>query len=454
MYQKSLYHSNNNTIKRYFVEYLMVALIILSYLVSNYLGVLAAIIGFFYIITEKDNTNSICLFIFILPFSMVFNLLKGTTSLYMLLRIACVIKLLRDVKKINTTFILALALFVLYSTITVLIGISTGTVTNIVSISRILNFILWFLVAYYILINSNTDSACKSSRAISQGVLLSCLIAVNLKYIPNLNNAVSSIIYLNLDTGSKVTRFTALFNDPNLFTVILITSLFLIGLLFSNKKIRSLEFYVYSIALTVFGMMTLSKSCIILLVIFWIYQLLSKSGIRASHKIIIVFVGVFAFAILFTQMNDVIFEILYRFQDVDSASSLTSGRTDLWVIYLENMDIISWFIGKGVGADLPNGRAAHNTLIQIIYNVGIVGLIFWMMLFVMLYKEVKTKKSRRVFVPLVVAIVPMFFLDGLFIEMFYIVIPLIISFSFKECANTRFALPNNCKPPRFLNITN
>ena len=272
------------------------------------------------------------------------------------------------------------------------------------------------------------------SRSLAQGTIYSCAIGMNLNMIPNLKNTLILSSYLNSNTGTIVSRFSGLWNDPNGLTVFIIVSMFACLMAFNSKKINGVEFYIYEILLTIFGLLTVSKSCMLLLVVFWGYLFFSKSQLDFIQKVSVLIVGVIALYYINNLMSDTISELISRFTSASISGDLTTGRSDLWKMYFDEMDIGTWVFGKGINADLPNGKAAHNTLIQIIYNIGMIGLLMWVGIFAeqnRLSNLVQINK-KRIWLPIFALLSTMFFLDGLFLELFYILIPVLLCTSFRN----------------------
>ena len=415
-----------STKKIIIIEYLVVALIIASYLTDRYLCIISAVLGFVYILIDKSEHNSIALLLFVLPFSSVFNVADGTTSLYMFLRIACALKLVFKYKISIRYFVLLIAI-IGYSLLSMFFGGTSGGI-------RIINLVLWFLIGLARVLFYDKNKIQLWARALAQGTILSCIIGLNLQMIPKLRTSVTVASYLSSDSGAIVSRFSGLWNDPNGLTVFIIVSMFICLVAFNSKHLNIIEFYIYEIMLTVFGLLTLSKSCMILLVLFWGYLFLFKSQMKFIHKIFVLFIGIIALYFISKFMSDTITELIARFTSASSSKTLTTGRTDLWMMYLDEMNFRIWLFGKGINADLPNGRAAHNTLIQIIYNIGIVGLVIWSGLFIEQNKLAcyKNRGSKRLWIPIFALIVTMFFLDGMFLELFYILIPVLFCTSFSN----------------------
>lgn len=412
--------------KSVLIEYLIATLVILSYLTNRYISLVAAVIGFIYIAFEKDVHYSISVLLFLLPFSSVFTIFDGTTSLYMFLRIACIFKLLFKNKFPRRYFMLLLT-FSLYSFLSMAFG-------NTLGMTRIINLVLWFVLGLSIVTFYDEARMRVWSRSLAQGTIYSCIIGMNLNMIPNLKTTLVLSSYLNSNTGIIVSRFSGLWNDPNGLTVFIIVSMFICLMAFYSKKINGVEFYIYEILLTIFGLLTVSKSCMLLLVIFWGYLFFSKSQLGFIQKASVLIVGVIALYYINNLMADTIGELLSRFTSASISGDLTTGRSDLWKMYFDEMDIGTWVFGKGINADLPNGKAAHNTLIQIIYNIGIIGLSMWIGIFAeqnRLSNLIQTNK-KRIWLPVFALLSTMFFLDGLFLELFYILIPVLLCTSFRN----------------------
>ena len=65
-----------------------------------------------------------------------------------------------------------------------------------------------------------------------------------------------------------------------------------------------------------------------------------------------------------------------RFAYASNVSELTTGRTELWANYLHEFthNPLLTVFGEGYTSVNLNGKASHNSIIQAIYQFGIVGL--------------------------------------------------------------------------------
>ena len=107
-----------------------------------------------------------------------------------------------------------------------------------------------------------------------------------------------------------------------------------------------------------------------------------------SIAVIIVFVFVFSNA---TKDN-------FLADNFSFYSLAYSGRIENWVNILPNMrnfTFLEWLFGKGPSATLQynNGTAAHNDLIEFIFDYGLVGAIIFIGLIVSLFLQFKIKKD-------------------------------------------------------------
>lgn len=411
----------------YIIQYLVAGLIVVSYLSSRSIMILAAMIAFIYMLFVRENEKTVAILLFLLPFSGVFTISDGTTSLFLLLRIACVIKLMFTEKRIPSAFLVTLAVFINYSSISMMLA-------NTSAMMRIANFALWFLVAYSIVIFINESNRGSAARALSQGTILSCVIGLNLGYIPNLGRSILISSYRDAITDEIVSRFSGLWNDPNGLTVFIVASAFACLLALNMDQMKRSEFFLYCILVTVFGILTLSKSCLVLICVFWASVLLSSTELKFKYRMVILIGSAVVLTIIYRNMGNAIDTVIARFTSTTSLSGLTSYRTDIWEMYFNNMSFTTWLVGKGINCALPHGRAAHNTLIQLVYNVGIFGTLLWISLFWQLYAM--TGKLREVgkrnYIAIITVLAPMFFLDGMYIEIFYILLPMMFSMSYTK----------------------
>ena len=97
-----------------------------------------------------------------------------------------------------------------------------------------------------------------------------------------------------------------------------------------------------------------------------------------------------AFILSSTVFVDLIDAVTERFRNSTTASDLTTGRTELWKIYIYAIFGDPWllFFGKGYTSVLIGEKISHNTLIQIVYQFGLCGTPFLIMWEWQLFKKI------------------------------------------------------------------
>ena len=199
---------------------------------------------------------------------------------------------------------------------------------------------------------------------------------------------------------------------------------------------------VMAVVLLYCGLLSASKSFVItavLVVFFGILHLL-RARRNISHKIVtIVTMSVVIIVVWVSNIFSVAFNIVaIRFENSTNIADLTTGRSTIWMNYFEYIksNIGVMLFGKGYTNVLVEGRASHNTLIQGVYQFGIVGLsifLVWLRcLFDITLQHLKIK--RKQYAPCIILAVGVFLpwlgIDLLFFDEFFLMM-LYVSSGFK-----------------------
>jgi hypothetical protein len=232
-------------------------------------------------------------------------------------------------------------------------------------------------------------------------------------------------------------RFSAFYSDPNYFSAQMLVAIagLMIILTKTKKKKLVLPLIALIIALIYYALQSVSKAFILsatVILILWIFNLLIGKR-SASFKIyLILSVGA---AIVFAVNQEILIEqvefYLLRFGRVSDVSSLTTGRVNLWDVYLDYLMINTEKLIFGIGLSedqlisLLNTNNAHMTLIQMLYQIGVIGL----MMIVFWWKSVYTSfmsKSKLIYsdwinmgILGIAIIMPWFGLDVLYFREFF-----------------------------------
>ena len=183
-------------------------------------------------------------------------------------------------------------------------------------------------------------------------------------------------LYGEIIGGVPVYRFAGLYNDPNYYSINLILALCILVCLYDKKLISGQATTVLSTPLLVFVGMTGSKSALLMLFLPIVLLAYSNSKNRKYfYQVIFVIACVFLVLYVFSGKVDVFNKTIDRLILAKNGDSLTTGRTAIWKDYFDYVltELGTLLIGKGVGAEFLHGHAAHNTVIETVYHLGLIG---------------------------------------------------------------------------------
>ena len=214
-------------------------------------------------------------------------------------------------------------------------------------------------------------------------------------------------------------RFAALLMNPNALAMICEICLSLLTIFIVQDKFEWNDIIAY-IIFAVLGLSTFSKTFLILFgilaVILFVY-LISKYKWKVAWLVCVV-CGLIMFAVVIK--GDFLFTYLHRFVHINIYDNydtrfekfinvLTTGRYKLWLSFLDYMlmNPLIIFFGRGLGAPLVASLSAHNFYISLIYELGIVGTILFVLMFVALILDYKKRNpdykfQKAQFIPIVI----------------------------------------------------
>ena len=257
-------------------------------------------------------------------------------------------------------------------------------------------------------------------------LLISCLFAFTYHISPYASELLSKG-YLG-----EGTRYTALFDNPN---VLAMTCEFLLPLLCYFVMSRKSKLYeLFLIALVaVIGCLTLSKTFYIILSIVLISLFIWKIKTSPKKTLIIsgvVLLGVGLFALLSTKSFIHVWDRFFGYFSScksfkDFMNMVTTYRYDLWVEYITYMfKSHPWrlFFGYGLGADAISTFSAHNAYLSMFYQLGLIGSALFVAVIVLICKELKRtgnfKLHKAVWLPILVVMMVFLVEDTLFYIVF------------------------------------
>lgn len=212
-------------------------------------------------------------------------------------------------------------------------------------------------------------------------------------------------------------RFTAFFTmNPNVLSMMCEICLSLLTFYMLQDKFVWTDILAY-IIFAVIGLTTLSKTFLLLssiMFVILIVYLLKKFKTKALWWLL----GIFAvISVIFLLNKDFFMTYVGRFfsgweSDMDAYEQVidvaTTGRYKLWMTVLEYTFTHPTVLifGRGLGAPLVATMSAHNFYISILYQMGIVGGLLFIGVFVALivqyFKQNPHKVSKALAVPIVI----------------------------------------------------
>lgn len=364
---------------------------------SNLFTIIAFLICCALIVFDKE---SLYVMLFLHPFSTIFNLSPTGMSLMTILIILYVIIDIIKYQRMDSYFFVIYVLFVLFA---LLLSI------NHLEFTRIIKFFTGFLFVYYAL----EDAKRLEIKEILLHFILGMIVSSALAYFDVLHNL--SAYFPEQNTlgyaFGYATRFSGLHADPNYYSVNTTICLCFLVFLSVNQMMKTPTQLLLAAPLIVFCFLTLSKSAVLSLAIVLLVLILYyfKTG---AYKKAIGMIGLSAVGIVLLFSLDIpaVTTILTRFQTSDDLNSLTTGRFDLWKMYLHYIttDLKVFFFGRGICADFLS-KAVHNTYLDCWYYLGIVGSFLLVCLCVVLNKNTTNGKKNIINFSVFLCILVMYF---------------------------------------------
>lgn len=315
------------------------------------------------IITASNVANGFCLLLFLLPSSSILKAGVGQISFFTILFLIVVVKMFFTRKKYSAGVLISVILMAVYA-----LAVS-GTDQLVTVATMALGLVMVYSLRT---VNINANDAVFS---FSMGITLASVIALLKETFPIVSEFIEETT-IKLDVEEYATRFSGLHGNPNYYTLDIIIVLSAIIVLMYYKK--GIKIHTISmIALSVFGLMSISKSFLlswIILVFIWLV-LSVKQGVGKIFKFLVI--GVIAVSCIYLFAYEYINTYLFRFAE-DSGSgldSLTTGRLDLWIDYIEAIlgDVKIMLFGNGLNTLIEGKLGAHNTFIESAFCLGLLG---------------------------------------------------------------------------------
>lgn len=371
------------SVKGVWFTVLVTATIILG-MYANIFSYVAFAIAIMAIFVLSDD-ESLCFLTFIMSFASIFKSAPTAASFFTYLMAAYTVCALFRSKRINWLFwtnFLFLALF---------IALQMFMNSDLL---RTLKFLVHVVFIYTAMDLKMTEGHEKVFLFYILGVIISSLIAA-MDILPNLQSYVE-VKELDIKYGEG-TRFTGLYADPNYYTVNVIISLCLVLVLNYKGRLSALAACVFGVLLVTFAILTYSKSAFLMLILpaFMLLYSKVKSKNLLAFLLLLMVLGILMIGVVTGQIEAVEI-VLRRFGSGDDVNAMTTNRFSIWGNYLEHLGKFGFgtFVGEGFGATLLDEYAAHNTYLDMLYYLGIVGTVLFCNVLAAAHKCKETPKVR------------------------------------------------------------
>lgn len=353
-------------------------------------------VSFFVFVLSKVK-YCIPLLFFLLPFATILKLNVDGMSFFTILFFVAILKTMLINRKVDARLLLCIIGCFFYN----IFFSGFGQITTIVTM------IFGMLMLYYVR-NENIDAE-SVVVSFSLGICLSSVLALFRTSIPIVRTLVAYSM-LKLGENDYTTRFSGLCGNPNYYTLDIIVALSAIVVLMHGKKPQKIHTF-FMIALSTFGLMSVSKSFlvtwVILLVCWFVLSIRQGAGKFVKFVFILAIGAIVVYFFAFDYINSYIFRLE---EDLwGTIESITTGRLHIWVAYIEALsdDFKIFFWGNGLNTMLEFlGKGTHNTYLEAVFSMGILGAI----LFFISLKASMGKLSLRgvLWIPVILLMIRMF----------------------------------------------
>lgn len=280
----------------------------------------------------------------------------------------------------------------------------------------------------------------KFTKYFVASILLSCIISC----IGFVTDFINYEVFAWEKGVNNVWRFTGIFPHANVLvrSCILAMCLLLINIFKEPKKVVN---YILVLMLIAIGLITASKSFLILLVVLSLVVLTYSFVVTKNKKVWWKFFGIFivACAIVCVALIPYIKMMYTRFVSFFTEGSvldmITTGRISIWKDFYN--DFISKpiyiILGKSFMGEIPVKIGIHNTYFALMYQYGLLGtLIFILFAIIMIKNTTGYSKKFSFYIPIILLLVSGLTEDHIFTHFgpLYLVVAMMFMFN-EENAN-------------------
>lgn len=361
---------------------LIVTLVCFAQIRGNRMLLLGCLFMFLlFAVWQCDNKKIMQFLLFFLPWSPLLKLYNGGISFFTIaLLIVCVYSMMK-MKFVFEVYQITVTATLMVLTLTAK-AIQGNSISNNYLCFLIMLFLFPFVIKY-----SRQNSFWELTLFFACGIITAALSAQQVAGYSNISQ------YIKVDSYLTITRLSGFYGDSNFYVAHITACMsgILLLLLFETDKVHRGILAVLAVVLIYCGLLSGSKSFILVMACLffaWILLLLGKGNYSSRFSL---FIGILCAGgiVLSSSAFRNLFQIVdERFSYASNISEFTTGRTDVWLRYLNEFshNFLLTLLGEGYTDVVLYNKASHNTIIQGIFQFGIIG---FLILSVWIYQALK-----------------------------------------------------------------
>lgn len=388
------------------------ALIVVSLYMSQVVVAAFALLAFSFVFCSSTQIFSILFYL--MPFAAIFKMGPGSTSFFTMLELwALVLFFYRKLMIDGVLITLLSALFLI------------AFVRSYSAISSILKLLIVVLLFYCFARGEEKQNSRRHTSFFLSGLVVSSVLGFYKERIPRMLWMYDDLNY-DLINGRMTMRYSGLFQDPNYYSVALILCILLLGITLLAKRSRHrMIMSAALITLVIFGAITYSKSFLFMLVAVMLIVTLQNDLTKGAILVLSAFaIGIFLYII---DPGGIFTGIIFRLRYGD----FTTGRTEIWALYLPSLieNAGAFLFGHGLDVTI-GGRAQHSIFIEGLYEIGLIGSVLYAasLLRIIHISKRRIKRNLGNYFGFIIIIVMFAFINGLtsFEMPFYLMLSLML----------------------------
>lgn len=325
--------------------------------VYTYMAALLALAS----IALYNEQDSLCILLFCMSFTHIFKNAPGSTSFFVYIMLFYVVWNMMRMCQFHRIIGELIVFCAYYAAI--------HFASGMMQITQLVKFAANFLILYIAVHIIDYDQPRDIFLTYIFGVLLASLCRKS-ELFPN--------ICFYTGEGNTYGRFTGMHADPNYYGVNLIIALCLVVIMFHRREIPVWLTLILTGAIVWFCTLTASKMVFLMLLIPGMLFMYSNY-VNRRIWLQILFAGILVALIgmILSGQIKAFDYVLRRFNEVDDAASLTTGRSIKWGHYFDYIFSSPKVVMLGAGLNAPyslvSNGVPHNTYIDFLFHLGIVG---------------------------------------------------------------------------------